>query len=67
MRPDEGDWLKAFVVAREGVEPGALRDALEDWTRDRLTAPERPRAITQGTALPVTPSGKPGDWFIEEA
>lgn len=67
MRPDEGDWLKAFVVAWEGVEPGALRDALEGWTRTRLTAPERPRAITLGTALPVTLSGKPGDWFIEEA
>ena len=67
MRPDEGDWLKAFVVAREGVEPEDLRDALGDWTRARLTAPERPRAITLGSALPVTPSGKPGDWFIEEA
>ena len=67
MRPDEGDWLKAFVVAREGVEATGLRAALEDWTRRRLTAPERPRAITLGTVLPVTPSGKPADWFIEEA
>ena len=67
MRPDEGEWLKAFVVPREGAEPDDLPRALEDWTRTRLSAPERPRSITVGTALPMTSAGKPGDWFIEGA
>jgi acyl-coenzyme A synthetase/AMP-(fatty) acid ligase len=69
MRPDEGARLKAFVVPagasadEAGVE--TLRTELLDWCAQRLTAPERPAAISFGERLPRQASGKPADWIID--
>jgi 4-coumarate--CoA ligase (photoactive yellow protein activation family) len=73
MRPDEGARLKAFVVPAD-AEPGfnadeagleTLRTELLDWCAQRLTAPERPAAISFGERLPRQASGKPADWIID--
>jgi 4-coumarate--CoA ligase len=67
MRPDEGYRLKAFVVPRADAIQGAdaLRGALDNWMRERLSAPECPAAYSFGSALPRTASGKPADWIID--
>ena len=63
MRPDEGNRLKAFVVPRNAsADPAALHAALDAWAGARLTAPERPRAYSFGSALPVDAKGKAADW-----
>ena len=56
--------LKAFVVPRRGdADLDALQGEIEaDLTR-RLTAAERPRAYTFGSALPVDAMGKAADWM----
>ena len=65
MRPDEGQRLKAFVVAQPGADVDALRADLPGWIAERLTAPERPVAWTFGPRLPRQASGKPADWIID--
>jgi 4-coumarate--CoA ligase (photoactive yellow protein activation family) len=65
MRPDEGQRLKAFVVARPGADVDTLRAELPGWVAERLTAPERPVAWTFGPRLPRQASGKPADWIID--
>ena len=65
MRPDEGERLKAYVVAREGIDADALRAALPAWAAQRLTTAERPVAWTFGPRLPRQASGKPADWIID--
>jgi long-chain acyl-CoA synthetase len=65
MRADEGRRLKAFVVARPGVDPVGLRDALAAWVGERLTPAERPAAWNIGERLPRQASGKPADWIID--
>ena len=65
MRPDEGQRLKAFVVAQPGADVDLLRAELPGWTAERLTAPERPVAWTFGPRLPRQASGKPADWIID--
>jgi 4-coumarate--CoA ligase (photoactive yellow protein activation family) len=70
MRPDEGRRLKAFVVPVEGIGEAtleALRGALLDWCAQRLSAAERPAAISFGERLPRQASGKPADWIIDLA
>lgn len=63
MRPEEGTRLKAFVVPKPGHADGpALVEELQSWTMKELTAPERPKAICIGSALPCTAGGKPADW-----
>ena len=65
MRPDEGNRLKAFVVPRNGsADLAALHAALDAWTGARLTVPERPRAFSFGSALPVDGKGKAADWTL---
>jgi acyl-coenzyme A synthetase/AMP-(fatty) acid ligase len=63
MRPGEGTRLKAFVVPKvttaDGEELGA---DLRAWMEQELTAPERPKAIRLGPALPVGSAGKSTDW-----
>ena len=55
--------LKAFVVPRSGdVDLAALQRELEADLGRRLTAAERPRAYTFGSALPVDAMGKAADW-----
>lgn len=61
MRPDEGTRLKAFVVPKPGADAGLL-PSLHEWVARELAAPERPKAIRMGPALPLTPAGKPADW-----
>lgn len=67
MRPDEGQRLKAFVVAREpaGGDLAALRAELRAWVGARLSAPECPAAFSFGPALPRGASGKLADWIID--
>jgi acetyl-CoA synthetase len=59
--PDEvrGCVVKAFVVPRPGVEPGEpLRQALQEFARQRMAAYKCPRKLAFVEALPKTPSGK---------
>lgn len=50
---------KAFVVPREGVEPGAaLAAALQEFVKDRLARFKYPRWIEFATDLPKTATGK---------
>jgi 4-coumarate--CoA ligase (photoactive yellow protein activation family) len=68
MRPDEGRRLKAFVVpvpVAEEATQDALRAELLDWCAERLTAAERPTAVTFGERLPRQASGKSADWIID--
>lgn len=66
MQPDEGERLKAFIVARDAAAPRErLRRDLEAWAAERLQPLERPRAFTFGTAVPVNSMGKRTDWRIE--
>jgi 4-coumarate--CoA ligase (photoactive yellow protein activation family) len=65
MRPDEGRRLKAYVVARPGVDVDALRAGLPAWAAARLSVPERPVAWTFGPGLPRQAGGKPADWIID--
>ena len=66
MRSEEGNRLKAFIVAKDAqADLHALRAQIEGWVSDRLSTPEIPRAISFGTALPRDAKGKPADWAIE--
>jgi benzoate-CoA ligase len=59
---DEGDGLvkpKAFVVAREGHEPGEpLADAIKQFVKDRIALYKYPRWIEFVTSLPKNDRGK---------
>ena len=67
MRSDEGNRLKAFVVAHAGAAPEPLRAALRQWAAARLSGPELPAAISIGAELPRSASGKLADWIIDAA
>ncbi len=63
MREDEGERLKAFVVAKDAAAPlEPLRLDLEAWLSERLQPLERPRAFTFGPAIPANAMGKKIDW-----
>lgn len=62
MSPAEGARLKAFIVPAAGWDEPTLRPRLEALIEAELTAPERPRSLRFGPALPVGPLGKPADW-----
>lgn len=63
MRADEGGRLKAFIVPRAAVDDTvSFTDALRRWIDEALAAPERPKAIALGSALPRGPMGKLADW-----
>ena len=62
MRADEGDRLKAFVVAREAGDEEKAADALREWMRSELAACERPAALKFGAVLPRNELGKLTDW-----
>ncbi|MFS2012038.1 4-coumarate--CoA ligase [Azospirillum sp. CT11-132] len=65
MRPEEGTRLKAFIVPAAGAP---VRDELcrrlTKWIEATLPAPQRPRALRIGPALPVNAMGKPCDWLL---
>lgn len=58
----EGPRLKAFVVPAESVDLRRLRDDLEGWIRENLSAPERPVRLDFGERVPRNAMGKPADW-----
>ncbi len=63
MREDEGERLKAFIVAKDAAAPlEPLRRDLEAWLSERLQPLERPRAFTFGRAVPANAMGKRIDW-----
>ena len=68
MRADEGQRLKAFVVARADLpaaDMASLRAGLTGWIAQRLSTPECPAAYSFGPALPRQANGKLCDWIIE--
>ena len=51
--------VKAYVVLREGVEPGPqLANEIKLWVRERLSAHEYPREVEFVASMPLTTSGK---------
>lgn len=65
MRSDEGVRLKAFIVPTNAqADPVALHVRLTAWIDARLSAPERPRALTFGAQCPIGQNGKDADWII---
>ena len=54
--------LKAFVVPKEGADPALLSTRIDHAAAARLTAPERPRSLRFGEALPRNDMGKLKDW-----
>lgn len=67
MRPDEGTRLKAFVVPADASADGpSLAALLHAWSREALSAAERPVSLTLGDSLPVGSNGKPRDWIIND-
>jgi acyl-coenzyme A synthetase/AMP-(fatty) acid ligase len=64
MRPEEGNRLKAYVVPAPDVrDAGAFLAELNAWIDSVLPAPERPKSITFGPALPRSATGKLCDWI----
>jgi 4-coumarate--CoA ligase (photoactive yellow protein activation family) len=67
MRPEEGERLKAFIVpADPAADPAPLVADVWAWVDASLTAPERPKSIVVGPALPTGALGKPADWPIPD-
>jgi 4-coumarate--CoA ligase len=66
MRADEGNRLKAFIVAKDDrVDLIALRAQIDAWAAEHLSTPEIPRALCFGRALPRDAQGKLTDWVID--
>lgn len=64
----DGLRLKAFIVPADPArDEAALRRDIETWLANRLSAPERPRSLTFGPALPRGPYGKAADWPTADA
>lgn len=66
MRADEGQRLKAFVVAAHLGGAECLPDQLAAWVRQRLPPAARPVSFTIGAALPMNRQGKLIDWIISD-
>lgn len=66
MQPQqEGERLKAFIVPKTSdLSVEQMRQQLTDWCERNLTAPQRPKHFTFGSALPVNAMGKAQDWPI---
>ena len=57
--PVRTEAVKAFIVAKPGIEPGArLAAEMQDWVRTRLAAHEYPRMVEFVNELPMTTTGK---------
>jgi acetyl-CoA synthetase len=57
--PIRTEIVKAYVVLKEGVEPGAaLADEIKLWVRERLSAHEYPREVEFVDSVPLTTTGK---------
>ena len=66
MRPEEGNRLKAFVVAKPGGDPQAILRELHALAERELSPTERPKAWRVGERLPMTPAGKLADWDLHD-
>ena len=65
MRSDEGNRLKAFIVARDRqLDQTELQQELVAWVQKRLRPPERPKAFSFGAQCPTGQQGKASDWII---
>jgi long-chain acyl-CoA synthetase len=65
VRPFEteaGTRLKALVVPDRSIDSERLRNDLEIWVREHLSAPERPVRLDFGKRLPRNAMGKATDW-----
>jgi len=62
MRHEEGTRLKAFIVPSSDVSPEIVSEELQAWIGAHLTAVERPKALTFGSALPTNLNGNALDW-----
>lgn len=58
----EGDRLKAFVVPRDGVDPGTLEDRLRRRMEAEHAPAARPASYRFGAAIPRNAMGKVVDW-----
>jgi long-chain acyl-CoA synthetase len=68
MRPDEGNRLKAYVVARPDVtDTNAFISELRAWIDREVPTHERPKALRVGGGLPVSATGKPSDWNMDDS
>ena len=57
--PDRGQVVKAFIVLKEGAEPGpAMEKALQDFVKSQIAPYKYPRRIEFVTKLPRTETGK---------
>jgi long-chain acyl-CoA synthetase len=65
MRPGEGVRLKAFVVPDLGADEVSLLASLAANVELTLSVADRPRSYCFGRVLPLTPSGKPADWPVQ--
>jgi len=66
MSADEGNRLKAFIVAKgDDVELLQLRVEIDAWAVRHLSTAEIPRALSFGNALPRDDQGKLVDWVID--
>ena len=62
VRPGANGRLKAFIVPDTQANARSLRTELRRFIDDALTAPERPKILTFGAALPRNEMGKLQDW-----
>jgi long-chain acyl-CoA synthetase len=62
MRSEEGSRLKAFIVLASGADEHAFRERFALWLQQHCSAPERPKLLTFGAALPRNAMGKLTDW-----
>lgn len=62
VRLDAGGRLKAFIVPEGAADPAQLAIEIDCVSSQRLSAPERPRSVRFGRALPRNPMGKLEDW-----
>jgi 4-coumarate--CoA ligase len=62
VRLHENGRLKAFIVPADGHDPVVLARTIEDHITTSLPAPERPRTLRFGPALPRNAMGKLADW-----
>ena len=53
-----------MVPADASADRPALAALLDAWSREVLSAAERPVSLTLGESLPVGSNGKPRDWMI---
>ena len=57
--PERGQVVKAYIVLKEGAEPGpAMEKALQDFVKSQIAPYKYPRRIEFVSKLPRTETGK---------